>query len=94
MVQKSGITKTRPEDCTCAPSPTLSLASSFVSQDAVKRELVLADINAYFWQVGKMRNPHKSPGGTDARILVFRQGFGIGSACRFIGKIKKGHKAP
>ena len=41
-----------------------------------------------------MRNPHKSPGGTDARILVFRQGFGIGSACRFIGKIKKGHKAP
>lgn len=41
-----------------------------------------------------MRNSHKGAGDADARIQIFRQGFSMGSACRLIGKIKKGHKAP
>lgn len=41
-----------------------------------------------------MRYSHKGSGDADARIQIFRQGFSMGSACRFIGKIKKGHKAP
>lgn len=57
------------------------------------RRASLRDANS--WEVRKwIRNSHKGAGDADARIQIFRQGFGMGSACRLIGKIKKGAQGP